>query len=91
MENIIKDTITIGYPNRIKAKLITPEELAEITETHKLHHTAYVKGYVPRNTYGYIAPYKGRFGEGYALYESNKRSANYSWITYYIRKKEDEE
>lgn len=48
-------------------------------------HTSLVRTYVSRkNPEGSVMPYKGKFGEGFALLEPNWKSSRYSYITYYV-------
>ena len=47
-------------------------------------HTSLFRGYVSRVDDPSVVPYKGRFGEGYALLSPNWDSTNYSYITYYV-------
>lgn len=69
-----------------------------IKQGYKEHHTATVRRYVGRRPYkaheaefpnedgyGFFEPYKGRFGEGFALYQPNWDSTMYSYITYYTK------
>lgn len=76
--------------------IMTIKEIIE--QGYKEHHTATVRRYVPRRPcndseaefpcedgYGFFLPYKGRFGEGWALYEPNWASTYYSYITYYTK------
>ncbi len=58
------------------ATTITPAELWKLCDAGTLHrhHSALARGYVSRKSEGYAVPYKGRFGEGYALYTTNYRS-----------------
>lgn len=52
----------------------------------KISHTSRKMGYVSRkNTNGTVAPYKGRFGEGYVLYTPAFDSTRYCFVTYYIK------
>lgn len=52
-------------------------------EINKLH-TSYTRQYVSRKSVGRVVPYKGRFGEGFALLSPNRESSRYSFITYYV-------
>lgn len=60
------------------------ENQVKTGELTKLH-TSYVRAYVSRKTGSYIESYKGRFGEGFAVYSPNWESTRYSYITYYVR------
>ena len=47
-------------------------------------YTAYVRTYVSRKSGEIVRPYKGKFGEGFALLSPNWDSSRYSYITYYV-------
>ncbi|MGB4204969.1 MAG: hypothetical protein WBJ84_05035 [Bacteroidales bacterium] len=47
-------------------------------------HTSYVRTYVSRKSGEIVRPYKGKFGEGFALLSPNWDSSRYSYITYYV-------
>lgn len=67
-------------------KNISLDELEEMERkgTVKFHHTSYFRGYVSRTREPIPIPYKGRFGIGYKLEESNSNSTTYSFVSYYI-------
>lgn len=62
-----------------------PYELITSKE-YEYHHTASRKGYISRKLYGVVEPYKGRFGEGYAILWPRKDTTRFVYISYYIRK-----
>ena len=49
------------------------------------HHTSRCRGYVSRKIDGVIRPYRGKFGEGYAVLSPAWDSTTYCYITYYIK------
>ena len=60
---------------------------ARIMKECTLHHSAHCRVYVSRHlTIGYIKPYKGKFGEGFAIYKPNWESTRYSVVEYWIYK-----
>ena len=61
-------------------------DLASMVDARLLRklHTSLFRGYVSRVDGPDVVPYKGRFGEGYALLSPNWDSTNYSYITYYV-------
>ena len=69
-----------GETNMTRTELETMVAEGKIRE----HHTSYFRGYVSRKSDGYVKPYHGHFGEGYALLSPNWNSTTYSYITYYI-------
>ena len=53
---------------------------------YHLHHVATTRCYVSRTSDSRcVETYKGRYGEGYAVYTPNWRSTNYSYIAYYVK------
>lgn len=51
---------------------------------YRKHHTALTRGYVSKASNGIQEPYKGKFGEGYAIRSYNPDSTRYCFITYYV-------
>ena len=62
------------------------EKFAFVEKKCKFHHSAYYRGYVSRRLTGYIKPYKGKFGEGFAIYKPNWGSTRYAVVEYWIEK-----
>lgn len=57
----------------------------EIKRTHKLHHIASRRGYIPRKGGDLIELYAGRFGTGYIIVSPRWDTTQYVTISYYIR------
>lgn len=54
--------------------------------TLRHHHTSWTRGYVSRrNPQGHVAPYKGRFGEGYTVATPSWESTQYCYLAYWVR------
>lgn len=80
----MENTNTIVAPFYIKASDV---DYFMNSHGYRLHHSATTRCYVSRKSgMRRVETYKGRFGEGYIVYEPNWCSTNYSYIVYYIKK-----
>lgn len=68
-------------------KNITREQLKSKVESGELYelHTAWTRRYVSRKGSGVIEQYRGKYGEGYALYTPSWQSTTYCHVTYYVK------
>lgn len=57
----------------------------------RLHHTAYTRGYTSVKTYGKMAEYHGRFGNGYTVTRHAPNTNRYSIIEYWIESEDEPE
>lgn len=62
---------------------MTNKEFGVLQNT-RYHHTSWARGYISRKTNGYIIPYKGKFGIGYAWHRPSWHSTTYHLVSYYI-------
>ena len=54
------------------------------TKGYKFHHTSLCRGY--QSVKGVtVEKYRGRFGEGYIMYEHNPNSTYYKYISYFTK------
>ncbi len=69
------------YPKNTTARIMRENE-EEVIRTHwAAHHSAMCKCYTPAGE-RYIAEYKGKFGEGYMIFDHY--NSNYSIVTYWV-------
>ena len=68
-------------------KITTIRKLHNAIKAGKLieHHTSLYRGYQSRLGNGTVLPYSGRFGVGAMWRTANRRSKQYSYVTYYVR------
>lgn len=58
--------------------------LEEVKANYREHHTSLFRGYVSRKAEPKVEEYSGAFGTGYVVRYPNRKSTQYSYITYYI-------
>lgn len=79
----MKNTNTIVTPFYIEAPDV---DYFMTSRGYHLHHVATTRCYVSRKSeMRRVETYKGRFGEGFAVYAPNWSSTNYSYIAYYVK------
>ena len=74
---------TSNKGNQMIAEKMTVKQLK--VKGYKEHHTSWVSGYMSRKSDPVVESYKGRFGEGYAVYSPSWQSTRFHHVTYYIK------